>query len=160
MRQIRIPSTRGRTLVEGDVSQIERLVDTLLDNGVAVTPSSGVITVRVKRSPHEASIAVADEGPAIPPGSREAVFDAERTTSSTGAGEMGPWRSLPVCRRIAEQHGGTVTATSDHRGAVFTLRLPLVHRRCSTTRPRAPSRQRSSRRSTVVRDQRAAPPSG
>lgn len=85
-RQIRIPSTRGRALVEGDVSHLERLVETLLDNAVTVTPVSGVVTVRVKRDDEVVSIAVADEGPGIPPGSREAVFDPSRTSPSTGAG--------------------------------------------------------------------------
>lgn len=127
-RQIRIPSQRGRALVEGDVSHLERLIETLLDNAVAVTPTSGVVTVRVKRAEDVVSIAVADEGPGIPPQSREAVFDADRVTSSTGASDIGPWRGLPVCRRIAEQHGGTLSATSDHRGAVFTLQLPLSSR--------------------------------
>ncbi len=159
MRQIRIPSTRGRALVQGDVSQLERLVDTLLDNAVSVTAASGVITVRVKRAEDQVTIAVADEGPGIPPGSREAVFDPDRTTSSSGASDMGPWRSLPVCRRIAEQHGGTVTATSDHRGAVFTLRLPLSPRMLEHE-PLESAPAEDFPPLAVVRDQRAAPPSG
>ncbi len=159
MRQIRIPSTRGRALVQGDVSQLERLVDTLLDNAVSVTPASGVITVRVKRTGDLVAIAVADEGPGIPPGSREAVFDPDRTTSSSGGSDVGPWRSLPVCRRIAEQHGGTVTATSDHRGAVFTLQLPLSSRMLENELP-APLGPAVFPPLAVVRDQRFAPPSG
>ena len=121
-------STRGRALVQGDVSQLERLVDTLLDNAVAVTPASGVITVRVKRAEdrrHHRGRRRGSWHPAREPGGglRRRPHDRPR-----GASDMGPWRSLPVCRRIAEQHGGTVTATSDHRGAVFTLRLPLSSR--------------------------------
>jgi signal transduction histidine kinase len=125
MRQIRMPPERGRVAVEGDVSQLERVVDTLFDNAVAVTPSSGVITVRVKRTGGLVSVAVADEGPAIPTEGHEAIFDAGRATSSSGATDLGPWRGLALVRRIAEQHGGTLAATSDHRGAVFTLQLPL-----------------------------------
>ena len=159
MRQIRIPSTRGRALVQGDVSQLERLVDTLLDNAVSVTPASGVITVRVKRADDLVTIAVADEGPGIPPGSREAVFDPDRTTSSSGGSDMGPWRGLPVCRRIAEQHGGTVTATSDHRGAVFTLQLPLSSR-VLDNEPPAPLGSVDFPPLAIVRDERGAPPRG
>jgi signal transduction histidine kinase len=125
VRQIRMPPDRGRVAVEGDVSQLERIVDTLLDNAVAVTPPSGVITVRVRRSGGYVSVAVADEGPAIPTDGGEAIFDAGRATSSAGATDLGPWRGLALVRRIAEQHGGTLGATSDPRGAVFTLRLPL-----------------------------------
>jgi signal transduction histidine kinase len=128
MRQIRIPPDRGRVVVEGDVSQLERVVDTLLDNAVAVTPSSGVITVRVKRNGDTVAIAVADEGPTIPAGGRDAIFDASRATSSSGATDLGPWRGLAVVRRIAEQHHGMLSGTSDHRGAVFTLELPLSAR--------------------------------
>jgi MerR family transcriptional regulator, light-induced transcriptional regulator len=125
MRQIRMPAERGRVTVEGDVSQLERVIDTLFDNAVAVTPSSGVITARVRRTGGVVTVAVADEGPPIPAHGHEAIFDAGRATSSSGATDLGPWRGLALVRRIAEQHGGTVEATSDHRGAVFTLQLPL-----------------------------------
>lgn len=154
MRQIRIPPNRGRVLVQGDVSQLERLVDTLLDNAVTVTPASGVITVRVKRADDVASVAVADEGPAIPRESREAIFDADRATSSVGATDVGPWRGLAVCRRIAEQHGGTVTATSDHRGAVFTVELPMSERMLLSEPRTGPSFPPL----TAVPDRRTSPP--
>jgi MerR family transcriptional regulator, light-induced transcriptional regulator len=125
MRQIRMPPERGRVTVEGDVSQLERVIDTLFDNAVAVTPTSGVVTARIRRTGGVVTVAVADEGPPIPAHGHEAIFDAGRATSSSGATDLGPWRGLALVRRIAEQHGGRLDATSDHRGAVFTLQLPL-----------------------------------
>jgi signal transduction histidine kinase len=154
IRQVRMPPERGRVAVEGDVSQLERLIDTLLENAVEVTPVSGVITVRVKRTGGVVTVAVDDEGPAIPEHGAEAIFDAARATSSTGATDLGPWRGLALVRRIAEQHGGTVEAASDHRGAVFTLQLPLSGALLHHEVPEMPEMREDLPRLSIVRDAR------
>jgi two-component system, OmpR family, sensor histidine kinase KdpD len=71
-------------------------------------------------------IEVADDGPGLPPGRAEAMFesfergDKESTTPGVGLG-------LAICRAIMQAHGGDISAASriaPAHGAVFTLRLP------------------------------------
>jgi len=63
---------------------------------------------------------VRDTGPGIAPADLARIFDAG---FSTRAGSSG--LGLSVCRRIAEQHGGAISAeSSPGRGATFRLRLP------------------------------------
>jgi signal transduction histidine kinase len=88
-----------------------------------------------------AEIAVADNGPGLPPDA-ERLFDAFVTTKPTGMG-MG----LAISRGIVEAHGGTIRAANNPvSGATFTFSVPLfregsehefqvhgVHRRRSRT---------------------------
>ena len=61
---------------------------------------------------------VEDDGPGIPAGEREAVFDWGRTSSESGTGV-----GLSIVRRLAEAHGWSVTATeAESGGARFEIR--------------------------------------
>jgi two-component system sensor histidine kinase FlrB len=65
-------------------------------------------------------ISLRDTGPGIPPGDLPRIFD---TGFSTRPGSSG--LGLAVCRRILEQHGGSIVAESrSGHGATFRLRLP------------------------------------
>jgi two-component system sensor histidine kinase FlrB len=70
------------------------------------------------------SIRVADTGPGISPEHLRHIFQPGFSTRAAG-----PGLGLPVCRKIIEQHGGTIRAASlPGRGAVFTLTLPISFR--------------------------------
>jgi two-component system sensor histidine kinase KdpD len=71
------------------------------------------------------SVAVSDDGPGLPPGREEAVFQkftrGERESATPGVG-----LGLAICRAIVESHGGTIVASNRHGGgAIFTFTLPL-----------------------------------
>ena len=58
---------------------------------------------------------VADDGPGVPAGKREEVFDAGHTTSEPGTGF-----GLSIVSEIAAAHGWTVSVTdTDNGGARF-----------------------------------------
>jgi two-component system sensor histidine kinase KdpD len=73
-------------------------------------------------------LAVSDNGPGIPPGREEAIFEkfsrGERESAIPGIG-----LGLSICRAIAEAHGGGITAERRNKvaesGAVFILSIPL-----------------------------------
>jgi signal transduction histidine kinase len=70
-------------------------------------------------------LAVADQGPGIPPDELEFVFDkfAQSSTTRTGAGGTG--LGLAICREIVHAHQGTITASNRAEGgAVFEVLLP------------------------------------
>ncbi|MEU7524242.1 HAMP domain-containing sensor histidine kinase [Saccharothrix sp. NPDC042600] len=111
-------------LVRGSKALLDRLLGNLLDN--AERHATTTITVNLTTGTDQAVLDVADDGPGIPPEDRERVFDRftrldDARTRATGGTGLG----LPIARRIATTHNGTLHAT-DHHGARFTVTLPLA----------------------------------
>lgn len=89
-------------------------VANLLDN--ARRHARGQVTVEVEATPTAVEIAVLDDGPGLPDGTSERVF--ERFVSLDGEGGSG--LGLPIARGLIEAQGGRLTY-EDHR---FVIRLP------------------------------------
>jgi len=102
-----------------------RLVRNLLDNAERHATSS--ITLSVTTDRDTAVLEVIDDGPGIAKPDRERVFERftrldharTRDTGGTGLG-------LAIARQIATAHSGTLHLTDSHRGARFTVHLPLT----------------------------------
>jgi two-component system, OmpR family, sensor kinase len=114
--------------VIGDQARLRQIIDNLLSNVRAHTPAGAPVDVRVATTNGSAVVAVADSGPGLTDGDAERVFrrfyraDESRSRASGGVG-----LGLAIVAAVAEAHGGTVAATSDHgRGATFTVTLPLA----------------------------------
>ncbi|QUH03869.1 HAMP domain-containing histidine kinase [Saccharopolyspora erythraea] len=112
------------TVVRADADRIGQVLTNLLDNARKHTPDGGSVRVRVTGGERFAEVTVADDGPGVPPGEQERVFDRwvrlDESRSGGGAG-----LGLPVARGIARAHGGELSCV-DHPGdgAVFRLTLP------------------------------------
>ncbi len=67
---------------------------------------------------------MADSGPGVAEDEREQIFLPFVSTKPSGLG-----LGLPIVRRIAEEHGGSVSGQNrDGGGAVFSVRLPAAAR--------------------------------
>jgi two-component system sensor histidine kinase HydH len=101
-----------------DQGRLARALHNLVDNAHKASPDEGRVELSITTEQNDIVITVRDHGPGIPPDS--AIFEPFVTTRVRGTG-----LGLPVARRIAEQHDGTLTAANDPSGgAVFTLRFP------------------------------------
>lgn len=115
----------GAVEVLGDHAQLRQVLDNLLGNVRAHTPKGTMATVRVSEEGDTAILAVADEGPGLPPEARERVFerfyraDPSRSRASGGSG-----LGLSIVASIVEAHGGSVSVTSTDTGTTFTVRIP------------------------------------
>ncbi|MDI1475461.1 PAS domain S-box protein [Polyangium sp. y55x31] len=115
--------------VDGDPTRLAQVVGNLLTNAVKFTPRGGQALLSVKREGNEVVVCVRDDGAGIPPETLPHVFEpfvqADRTLDRSRGG-LG--LGLSLVKGLCEMHGGTVTAESAGlgRGAVFTVRLPLV----------------------------------
>jgi len=88
-------------------------------------PGGGWVEVTGQQIDHGAagavSICVSDTGPGITPAQAAKIFEPGFSTRPGGAG-----LGLAVCRKIAEQHGGSLAAGNRAgMGACFTLTFPL-----------------------------------
>ncbi|MEU4446764.1 HAMP domain-containing sensor histidine kinase [Actinosynnema sp. NPDC050801] len=111
--------------VRGSRALLRRLLGNLLDN--AERHATTAVTVRLTTTGDHAVLDVLDDGPGIPPEHRERVFDRftrldDARTRDTGGTGLG----LPIARRIATTHGGSLHVTGHPTGgARLTATLPL-----------------------------------
>ncbi|HEY6615174.1 MAG TPA: ATP-binding protein, partial [Vicinamibacterales bacterium] len=104
-----------------DDELIRATVLNLLINAAQAMGGHGQIVVTLTKSGSFATIEVRDTGPGIPPEIRAQVFEPFFTTKARGGG-----LGLPIARRTAELHGGSlVLDCPDSGGTVVTMRLPL-----------------------------------
>ena len=104
----------------------EQLFVNLLENFARYTPETAELTLTAKRVERRLLVIVSDNGPGLPPGAEERVFDKFYRGVANDSGR-GSGLGLAICRAIAKVHGGTLTAANlPTGGAEFTLTLPLI----------------------------------
>jgi len=111
-----------------DSTRIAQVITNLLDNAARFTGNDGSIRVELRGTHDAAILRVIDSGIGIRPSQLERVFDMFTRVERAGVGaEPGLGIGLALARRIAEMHGGKLTAYSngEGHGATFTLTIPL-----------------------------------
>jgi two-component system OmpR family sensor kinase len=113
--------------VHGDELRLQQLLLNLLDNALRISPSGSAVSVAVASSDARASVRVSDHGPGLPPEVAERIFDrfySRLPPEARGTGGLG--LGLTIARKIADDHGGSLTVSrANQGGAVFTATLPL-----------------------------------
>jgi signal transduction histidine kinase len=114
-------------LVRVDTRAIRQVVDNLVQNAKRYAGAAGCIRVGVSAEQHGMLVvSVADSGSGIPETDLPHVFDPfyrGDPARTGGRGEAG--LGLAICRRIVEDHGGSIRA-ENRGGAVITFTLPVV----------------------------------
>lgn len=110
-----------------DFSQTLRILVNLLENAAKYSPDGSTIEVTLSRDDDMVQISVADQGPGVPAGEVDRIFEAFYRPAGTAPDIRGSGLGLSIARGLAEAQGGTVRY-HDRRsgGSVFTLSLPLV----------------------------------
>jgi two-component system sensor histidine kinase KdpD len=111
-------------LLEFDSVLMERVFCNLLENATKYTPAGSRIEIAARHEGDRVTITVADNGPGLPPGREESLFEKftrgqeESTVAGVGLG-------LAIVRAIIEAHNGTVKAGNrPEGGARFVITLP------------------------------------
>jgi CheY-like chemotaxis protein len=115
--------------VDGDPVRLVQIVTNLLSNCAKFTEPGGTISLTVERDRDDAVISVSDTGVGIPPEYLEDVFEMfsqGRVHQARSQGGLGI--GLALVRRLAQMHGGSVSADSRGigTGSTFTVRLPAL----------------------------------
>ena len=121
---IRVSLPVDLPLLRFDAVLIERVLANLLENAAKYTPVGSAISIGAAAAPASVEVWVADEGPGLPPGREERLFEKfergrkESATPGVGLG-------LAICRAIVAAHGGTIRGeTRPEGGARFVFTLP------------------------------------
>ena len=107
----------------GNRALLARAFVNLIDNAIRYGREGGRVAVQLQREGEGAVVTVEDDGPGLPEGMEDRVFerfwraDPSRSTPGTGIG-------LSIVRSVAEAHGGSVRAENrPEGGAKFEFRL-------------------------------------
>ncbi|WP_163513668.1 sensor histidine kinase [Fodinicola acaciae] len=112
-------------LVTGDRDQLSRVVANLLDNAVRHARTS--VGVAVTADDREVVVRVRDDGPGIPAGDRDRVFERfTRLDDARARDDGGVGLGLAIVADLVRAHGGTVTLDDGSPGLVATVRLPAA----------------------------------
>jgi signal transduction histidine kinase len=104
----------------GDRKLLGRAVENLVINALESMPRGGSLVATSAAEPHAMELEIADTGPAMSDGERGDVFDLMPAEQRGSSG----W-GLAVVRRIAEMHGGRVSAANcPDSGVALTLHIP------------------------------------
>lgn len=116
------------TTVPGSRKDLSLLISNLLDNAIRYTKPGGRVALRVITENGTALLSISDSGIGIPARDLPRIFERfyrvdrarSRETGGTGLG-------LAIVKHVAEQHGGTVEASSElGTGTTFRVTLPSI----------------------------------
>lgn len=116
-------------LMLGDPIRVRQVLHNLMSNAIKFSPLKGRVSINVTASDDTVRITVADEGPGIPGGAEEKVFErfvqlprpVGRQISGTGLG-------LAIARELITAMKGRIVAEKVERGARFYFELPRAGR--------------------------------
>jgi len=110
-----------------DFSQMLRVVVNLLENAAKYAITGRGIEITAARDGEWLHITVADDGPGVPPGEEQRIFEPFYRPAGTAPDIRGTGLGLSIARGLAEAQGGALTYHArTGGGAQFTLTLPAV----------------------------------
>jgi two-component system, OmpR family, sensor histidine kinase KdpD len=119
---VRIPDNLPMLHVDGVL--IGQVIANLLHNAAKYAPRGSAVSVGAAVERDEVVVWVSDEGPGLPPGEEERVFDKFHRAAPESA-QSGVGLGLTICEAIVQLHGGEISAENlPAGGAVFRFTLP------------------------------------
>ncbi len=104
-----------------DEPKLKRVLTNLIQNAIDAMPDGGKLSISSTNAQKEVSISIRDTGVGIPQDVMEKIWTPLYTTKAKGIG-----LGMPICRRIIEAHGGSISVDSTvGKGTTFTLKLPI-----------------------------------
>jgi two-component system OmpR family sensor kinase len=112
--------------VQGDPRLLRRMVRNLLENALRYGAGSPVV-VRLAPTPASLLLDICDDGPGVPEGERERIFEAFYRVAGASEAAGGVGLGLSLVRQIARHHGGDARCLPNGvAGCCFRVTLPAA----------------------------------
>ena len=113
-------------IVNVDPKLMERVFTSLIGNVAKHTPAGTKVVVSARTAGDFLEVSVTDEGPGLPPGREEEIFESFARGEDQPATKRGAGLGLAIVRTIVEAHGGSIHAEAGRKvGSRFVFTLPL-----------------------------------
>lgn len=109
--------------VNADVGRIRQVIGNLIDNALKFLPEGGRLGVGVGRAGKRVYAYVEDNGPGIAADDLPFIFDRFYKADKAHTAGMGTGLGLSIVKRILEQHGGSISVSSEPGRTVFRFEL-------------------------------------
>jgi signal transduction histidine kinase len=121
---IKIVSLGNNRTIQCDSDKLQIVLMNLITNSIEALSGKGTITITSDSTTNANIIEVMDDGPGIQPEHLTRVFDSLFTTKSTGTG-----LGLSYCKSVVEQHGGSITITTNPTKFIISLPRQIISKR-------------------------------
>lgn len=130
-RSVRLAFARprsGTAVIMGEEARLARVLDNIVDNAISFSPAEGLVEIAATSVGDEVIVSVEDEGPGVPQGAREEIFNRFQSMRPEGE-DFGRHSGLglAIAKAIVEGHDGRIHAEDRHdgrTGARFTISFP------------------------------------
>lgn len=114
-------------VLRADSLRLEELFNNLLNNAVKYSPNGSIVVIGAEKHDDSVSIYVRDNGQGMTQDQIDQVFDEFYKADSSRHDFQSSGLGMPICKRIAEKHGGSIWVESDGigKGCTFYVSLPL-----------------------------------
>jgi signal transduction histidine kinase len=112
------------TFIVGDPDCLRtQVLGNLVGHSIKFSPPGSVVSVDFRGGGAGCVVEVRDQGPAVPPGMADRLFD-RNYRGAAPPGRVGSGVALPIAHEGVLAHGGTLAVGSDDRGTAFLVDLP------------------------------------
>ncbi|WP_413731697.1 two-component system sensor histidine kinase KdpD [Sodalis sp. RH20] len=125
-RQVRLELPDHLVLIKADGALLERVFTNLLENALKYAGDNAQLGIRAYEQRHRLEIEVWDNGPGIPVGQEQKIFEKFARGNKESA-VPGVGLGLAICKAIIEMHEGQIRAGNrSEGGACFYISLPVA----------------------------------
>ena len=109
-----------------DPPRLESILRNLIENAVKYGGGNSKIKVEVCRQDSDFLFRVLDDGPGIPEGERQHIFDSfYRVDDSLARLTSGAGLGLAICQGLVRAHGGRIWVEAQDAGACIAFTIPM-----------------------------------
>jgi signal transduction histidine kinase len=123
-------SAPDNVYISADRSMITTVLQNLVSNAIAFTPSSGSISLECKVSDQQAMVSIADTGVGISTENLARLFNFDFSQAKVNSSDKnGAGLGLIICQEMLLKNNGSIMAESEPgKGSRFTFTLPALSR--------------------------------
>jgi two-component system sensor histidine kinase KdpD len=125
-QQVRLEISPTLPMVQADPRRTTQVLINLLSNAIKYSPDGAEIIINAAEYQRFVRVAIADQGPGVPPGYRPDLFRRLiQPSADMGKAQYGVGLGLSVVKAIVEAHGGQVGVDDrDDGGSIFWFTIP------------------------------------